>query len=204
MGFSGGGSNILKSHTHDGSISQDGGALNMDGVTQGSLTAGDVIYSDGSNLQRLAIGAASDTLQVNGAATAPEWVAASGGFTMTTQFTSYTANQTTTSGSLVDIPGSTWTLANRAGGKAYMTAFHTLEGNGAAYVIGAGLNYDGADAAISKQTTHSSGAAVNICVSGITDTDGGAVVGRFRISGGTCTIKNGSGENSGCNALELS
>ena len=78
MGFSGGGSNILKPHTHDGSIAQDGGALNMDGITQGSLTAGDVVYSDGSNLQRLAIGNASDQMRVNAGATAPEWFTPAG------------------------------------------------------------------------------------------------------------------------------
>ena len=42
MGFSGGGSNILKAHTHDGTIVQDGGALNMDNVTQAGLQAGDM------------------------------------------------------------------------------------------------------------------------------------------------------------------
>lgn len=76
MGFSGGGSNVLKPHTHDGTISQDGGALDMDGVTQGSLTAGDMVYSDGSNLQRLAIGGVGQSLTSSG--TAPQWVAASG------------------------------------------------------------------------------------------------------------------------------
>jgi hypothetical protein len=76
MGFSGGGSNVLKPHTHDGTISQDGGALNMDGVTQGSLTAGDLVYSDGSNLQRLAIGGSGQSLTSSG--TAPQWSAASG------------------------------------------------------------------------------------------------------------------------------
>ena len=75
MGFSGGGSNILKSHTHDGTIAQDGGALNMDGVTQGSLTAGDIVYSDGSNLQRLAIGGSGQALTSSGSA--PQWSAAS-------------------------------------------------------------------------------------------------------------------------------
>jgi len=96
MGFSGGGSNVLKPHTHDGTVSQDGGPLNFDNITQGQLNAGDVIYSDGvhiqrlnlsagdvlygtgSALQRLAIGAASDQLQVNAGATAPEWVTPSG------------------------------------------------------------------------------------------------------------------------------
>ena len=46
MGFSGGGSNVLKSHTHDGTIVQDGGSLNMDNVTQAALTAGDIVTAD--------------------------------------------------------------------------------------------------------------------------------------------------------------
>ena len=73
MGFSGGGSNVLKPHTHDGTVSQDGGSLNMDNVTQASLTAGDIIYSDGSHLQRLAIGADTTVLSVSGST--PSWSA---------------------------------------------------------------------------------------------------------------------------------
>jgi hypothetical protein len=73
MGFSGGGSSILKSHTHDGTIVQDGGSLNMNNVTQGSLTAGDIVFSDGVHLQRLAIGTPAQQLQVNAGATAPEY-----------------------------------------------------------------------------------------------------------------------------------
>ena len=75
MGFSGGGSNVLKPHTHDGTISQDGGALNMDNVTQASLTAGDLVYSDGVHLQRLAIGGSGQSLTSSGSA--PQWSAAS-------------------------------------------------------------------------------------------------------------------------------
>ena len=77
MGFSGGGSSQTKPHTHDSNIVNDGGSLNFDNITQGSLTAGDVVYSDGTHFQRLAIGGAGSTLAVNGGATAPEW--ASGG-----------------------------------------------------------------------------------------------------------------------------
>jgi len=73
MGFSGGGSNVLKPHTHDGTVVQDGGSLNMDNVTQASLTAGDIVYSDGSHLQRLAIGTPAQQIQVNEGATAPEY-----------------------------------------------------------------------------------------------------------------------------------
>ena len=81
MGFSGGGSNILKPHTHDGTVAQDGGALNMDNVTQASLTAGDIVYSDGVHLQRLAYPGtpAGEALTAAAASTAPSWVAAGGG-----------------------------------------------------------------------------------------------------------------------------
>jgi len=77
MGFSGGGSNITKPHTHDSTIVQDGGSL-APNVTQFGLTAGSILYSDGSNIQELAVGSASDALVVNGGATAPEWAAAGG------------------------------------------------------------------------------------------------------------------------------
>ena len=40
MGFSGGGSNITKAHTHSSSIVQDGGALNFSNVTQAGMAAG--------------------------------------------------------------------------------------------------------------------------------------------------------------------
>ena len=78
MGFSGGGSNITKPHTHDSTIVQDGGSLAAN-VTQFGLSAGSVLYSDGSNIQELAVGSAADTLTVNAGATAPEWVAAAAG-----------------------------------------------------------------------------------------------------------------------------
>ena len=85
MGFSGGGSSILRNHRHDGTVLQDGGPLDMDNVTQADLTAGDIVFSDGVHLQRLAISGANDELRVNAGATAPEWYtpAAPGGSTWT-------------------------------------------------------------------------------------------------------------------------
>ena len=73
MGFSGGGSNVLLPHTHDGRVSQDGGPLQFNNVTQSQSAAGEVFYSDGTALQQLVLGAASDELRVNAGATAPEW-----------------------------------------------------------------------------------------------------------------------------------
>ena len=77
MGFSGGGSNVTKPHTHDSNIVQDGGSLAAN-VTQFGLTAGSILYSDGSNIQELGVGSSGDALKVNGAATAPEWVTPAG------------------------------------------------------------------------------------------------------------------------------
>lgn len=77
MGFSGGGSNILKPHKHSSAV-QDGSPLNMVNVTEGSLNAGDTIYSDGNALQRLAVGAVGTTMTVSGA-NIPSWAAAASG-----------------------------------------------------------------------------------------------------------------------------
>ena len=81
MGFSGGGSNVLLPHTHDGTVAQDGGALNFNNVTQSSSSAGEVFYSDGVHLQQLAYPAvpAGETLTAVAASTAPSWAAAPGG-----------------------------------------------------------------------------------------------------------------------------
>ena len=73
MGFSGGGSNVLKPHKHSSAV-QDGSPLNMNNVTEATLTAGDIVYSDGAALQRLPIGSTTDSLVVSGGV--PTWGAA--------------------------------------------------------------------------------------------------------------------------------
>jgi hypothetical protein len=80
MGFSGGGSNILKAHRHDGTVVQDGGSLDFNNITQSQSSAGDVFYSDGVHLQQLAYpGApAGETLTAAAASTAPSWAAGGG------------------------------------------------------------------------------------------------------------------------------
>jgi len=71
MGFSGGGSNILKPHTHSSAIVQDGGSLDFDNITQADLTAGDMTYSNGTALQRIPIGTANQALISSGGI--PTW-----------------------------------------------------------------------------------------------------------------------------------
>ena len=42
MGFSGGGSNVLLPHTHDGRVAQDGGPLNFANITQSQSASGEI------------------------------------------------------------------------------------------------------------------------------------------------------------------
>ena len=72
MGFSGGGSNVLSPHTHDGTISQDGGPLNFNNITQSQSASGEIFFSDGAHLQQLPIGAPNDEIRVS-AGNLPEW-----------------------------------------------------------------------------------------------------------------------------------
>jgi len=92
MGFSGGGSNVTKAHTHSSAIVQDGGALNFSNVTQAGMAAGDLTYSNGTALQILNLGAATDTLTVNAGATAPEWAAAAASTSLWTVLGTYEAS----------------------------------------------------------------------------------------------------------------
>jgi len=102
MGFSGGGTNVLKPHKHSSAV-QDGSPLNMNNVTEATLSAGDVIFSDGSALQRLAIGTPAQQIKVNAGATAPEYFTpAGGGATLTRSTAVSTTAQTTSSLTAVD------------------------------------------------------------------------------------------------------
>jgi hypothetical protein len=78
MGFSGGGSNVLLPHTHDGRISQDGGPLQFNNVTQSQSAQGEIFYSDGVALQQLAYPGvpAGETLTASPLSVAPSWAAA--------------------------------------------------------------------------------------------------------------------------------
>jgi len=71
-----GSSTASAARTALGTQAQDAALDDIAGITQ---AAGDVLYSDGSNIQKLAIGTASQVLTVNSGATAPEWATASGG-----------------------------------------------------------------------------------------------------------------------------
>lgn len=77
MPFSGESSN-LPNHTHDQTVTEDGGALDMStNSTSGSLAAASITYSDatGAHMEELTIGAVGEVLTVS-AGSVPEWAAA--------------------------------------------------------------------------------------------------------------------------------
>jgi len=87
MGFSGSGSNILKPHTHNSTVVQDGGSLDMTGVTQSSMANGSITYSNAAHLRELSIGTPTHVLTVS-AGNLPVWSAtAPGGATCSDSLT---------------------------------------------------------------------------------------------------------------------
>ena len=73
MGFNGGGGGQLLNHEHDGSLVADGGPLDFKNITQSSMSASSMTYSNGSHLQELTIGAENSALRVSGGV--PAWSA---------------------------------------------------------------------------------------------------------------------------------
>jgi hypothetical protein len=106
LGFSGGGANVTKAHQHDSAVVQDGGSLAAN-ATQFGLTNGSLLYSDGTNIQELGVGASGYVLGT-ASGTVPTWEAAAtgGGGSMTlinnTQASSTTTTIDTT---FTNIPG---------------------------------------------------------------------------------------------------
>lgn len=66
---------------------------NISNLVVTSAAAGDVLYHNGTNLVRLAIGTAGQVLTVNGGATAPEWAAGGGGGGDVSRFGATTDNR---------------------------------------------------------------------------------------------------------------
>jgi hypothetical protein len=80
MGFSGGSANVTKAHQHDGAVVQDGGSLAAN-ATQFGLTNGSMLYSDGTNIQEIGVGASGYVLGT-AAGTIPTWEASAASIVM--------------------------------------------------------------------------------------------------------------------------
>jgi|LUMD01.1.fsa_nt_gb hypothetical protein len=188
MGFSGSGSSVTRPHTHSSAIVNDGGSLDMDNVTQASLSAGDIVYSDGAALQRLAIGGAGQSLTSSGAA--PQWSAAAG-ISTNTRIDFITANFSTSSTTYVST-GLQITITNAAGGIAI------IQTSGA--VVAGATNVDN-NYAIYDDGVAASNAATGICnnqsaaaerqtisVNWSMETDGSQVTLMTKVNSSNCTI----------------
>ena len=201
MGFSGGGSNILKNHTHDSGILQDGGNLRLDGITEGNLSSGSVTYSDGNNMQELSVGTVGNQLTVS-AGNIPEWSA-----TMT-QLSTQQSIQTGifTTGSLVYVAvgnGMSITLPNRTGGKALVCCSYSIKNSGAGNVNYVSLFDDGVTNGVYQ--SYYGQYDIPACITGIFDTDGSVIELYTKTTGGSVSIIQSGGAVAGsiC-AIEIS
>ena len=204
MGFSGGSSNVTKAHTHSSSIVQDGGALNFSNVTQAGMAAGDITYSNGTALQVLGLGSATDTLTVNAGATAPEWAAAGGATFANDNATLGASDFTTTSASLVDITGLEIDLSTIAGGFSVIVGTLTTTRSGAGGTMYA-LADDGSVIA-SSFTAHekASGSDLSpIPLSHIMSSDGSQIFAQAATGGATLTIAGTAEWTSSINSVSM-
>lgn len=145
MGFSGGGSNILKSHQHDGTVAQDGGSLDMNNVTQAALSSGDIVYSDGSHLQSLSIGGSGQLLNSTGSL--PQWSTVATGATTTRTILTLSAELSSTSTSFVTMTGLSTTLGNNTGGSYTATFCGSIWINNNPITVGLGIDDGGSNVA---------------------------------------------------------
>jgi len=205
MGFSGGGSNILKPHKHSSAV-QDGSPLNMVNVTEGSLNAGDMVFSDGNALQRLAVGLAAQQLKVNAGATAPEWFTPTPGGSSTANVQDQ-GNFTTTSITPVDITNYSLTLPTTTAQSN--DCFVMFSGVVAVSSIGDAYNF-----ALVKNATSVAEATCEPPVAGynnsfvistIVDADGDTLKATMHSAGGTAgsTFKSGTEQTSGMSAFAV-
>ena len=200
MGFSGGGSNVLKPHTHDSTILQDGGNLNFQNITQSNMSSGSVCYSDGNHLQELSVGTTGNQLTVS-AGNIPEWSA-----TMTqlsTQESIQSGIFTTGSAAYVAVGnGMQLTLPTRTGGKALVCCNYTIKNSGthSNYVS---LFEGGVTSGIYQ--SYYGGNDVPGCITGIFDLSGQVIELYTKTTGGSCSIIQSAGAVAGsiC-AIEIS
>ena len=128
MPFGGGGGGALPAHEHT-NIPNDGGPLDFNNTTVGSMNSGDLTYSDGAALQQLAIAAPDDQLRVS-AGNIPEWFTPSAGPSAWEEL----ANVTATSGTSISTPVFTpkkylmiWSFLNVSAGMSFRVGSTTLD-----------------------------------------------------------------------------
>jgi len=201
MGFSGGGSNILKPHKHNSLTLQDGGNLDFTGSeTQSDMTASSMTYSDGSHLQELGIGSAGQHLGITGGV--PAWTSTMTSFS--TQQSIQTALFSTTSTTYVAVGnGMQLTLPTRPGGKALVCCNYTVKNTVAATIQYLSLFDDGVTNGVYQAPKGIDSAGG--CITGIFDLDGSVIELYVKTTAGTVSVVWGPGAVAGsiC-AIEIS
>ena len=206
MPFSGGGGGQLTAHVHDNTPLQ-GGPLSFNGTTIGGMNAGDITYSDGAALQTLVYPGvpAGETLTAAALSTAPSWVAGGGAPVVTVQNASITNGSTTTSGSLVDVPGSSITLPTRAGGYAFLSACFVFNNSAANANIKLAIYNGGSATAVQVIRCYDASNEHSVSVTAMQPLDGSVVKCQYAINSSyTATVINISTNTSTFQSFECS
>jgi len=142
------------------------GATNSAGVL---TTQGDTLYRDGSGIQRLAKGTASQVLTMNSGATAPEWAAAGGGLLLKKTYYqigrgTFTSDDFPNDDTVpqitegVEIFSQAYTPTNTSGCEIWVTThFHLAETSNVANSSIAALFISGTDDALQVRSNYSAG-----------------------------------------------
>jgi hypothetical protein len=199
MSFGGGGAGALPAHEHT-NAPLDGGPLDFNNTTIGSMAAGDITYSDGNALQILnAPGVPNnEVLTFQALATAPSWAPVAGlsGFGSVSVFLA--ANATSTSAAMTRVTNLTMTLPTIASGKALIAFSGTINRNqtGGGKIelqedsSGGYLIIEGTGRSFENNHTNTKWALPSNCIQ---DTDGQDVAVFVECPGGTITLSGGAG-----------
>ena len=186
MGFSGGGSNILKPHKHNSLVLQDGGNLDFKNDTQSDMSASSMTYSNGSHLQELGIGSTGQHLGIAGGI--PAWTSTF--TTLTTQQSIQSGMTTTASATFVAVGnGMRLTLPTRAGGKALVCCNYTIKNSAAGNSSYVSLFDDGvSNAVVQSYYSQSTPNDNQGSIQGVFDLDGSVIELYTKCNGGSVSI----------------
>ena len=93
-------------------------------------TQGDILYRDGSGLQRLAKGTGLQQLRMNSGATAPEWATVDGGAVKQIKQVMYNGHDTYSSTTYVNIPNFAVTITPTASNSSFLIMANINAGHG--------------------------------------------------------------------------
>jgi hypothetical protein len=192
-----------RAHKHT-APSSDGSFLSAGITGMTNLSNGSMVYGDVAEIvTELSAGGVGDALKIS-AGGIPEW-SASAGATVTVQNASIANGSTTSSGVLVDVPGSSITLPNRVGGYAFLSACFVFNNSVANANIKLAIYNGGSATAVQVLRCYDASNEHSVSVTAMQPLDGSVVKCQYAINSSyTATVINISTNTSTFQSFEVS